>query len=46
LPGIISSNSLKVETMKPVVYDIDAKVDNLSSKTIIDIPTFALPPFN
>ncbi len=32
--------------MKPVVYDIDAKVDNLLSKTIIDIPTFALPPFN
>jgi hypothetical protein len=32
--------------MKPIIYDIDAKVDNLPSKTIIDIPTFTLPPFN
>lgn len=46
LPGIISANSLKIETTKPVIYKIEPKIENLPGLTIIDIPTFALPPFN
>jgi hypothetical protein len=46
LSGIISANSLKVETIKPILYKIEAKVDNQPSSNIIDIPTYALPPFN
>lgn len=46
LPGVISSNSLKIETVKPAIYPINAQVDNLPSLTIVDTPTYTLPPFN
>ena len=46
LPGIISANSLKIETVKPSLYNITGQVDNLPKLTIIDTPTYILPPFN